>query len=228
MQIKVDSIFQIADDSWYVFDKATGGIKYRLSQNFVGIFNASIKQIADDAAKVAASYTPFQYFRNAWEAKTTLAGHGIIGMIMISNKLVNSRMPYRSQWSNSGKTFYFPIKNAITMLETGRKQGYPINARNKQGVMTIGPSDTEQGFSFIRKAVTIRGGFFKHQPVTNAENYMKTELHNYFSSLHLGRGIRTAIPSQTFEFKKGNFTNIIRGARLGKVFARGKSKRKVL
>ena len=227
MITKIDAIFQVSDDSWYVFDKTTGGITYRLQPKFTGIFNESVKKIANNAAKIAASYTPFQYFRNAWASNVTYAGRGMIGTILIYNKMADSRMPYRSQWADSGKTFYFPIKQAINMLEKGRKQGYQIpkiGSKRTRGLLVMGPPSKEgQDASFVKKAVTIHGGFFKHQPVTNATNYMKTELHNYFSNLHL-LGIRSAVPSQNFEFKAGNYANIIRGSRLGRVFASGKSR----
>lgn len=223
IKAKVDGVFQTSEDSWYIFDKV-GNLKYRMPKKFIGFFNAAMTKIGKDAAKIASSYTPFQYFRNAWESKTSTSGRGMISMINISNKLVNSRMPYRSDWSDSGKTFYFPIKKAISMLEFGRKK-YEISPRNKNkhGSLTIGPTDNDAGFSFIKKTVKIPAtNTFRYQPVTNAMKYVKAEFSNYVKDLKLS-GIRNAIPSQNFEFKKGNFAgSFTRNFRNGKLTPRGK------
>lgn len=202
INIKTSFTFQTSEDSWLQISP-DGKITYRLNSKFLSNWNKAMTTIGRGAAQIAATYTPFSFFRSSWDAKYEYANKGMVSSITIYNKLINSNIKYQSQYADSGKWYNFPVSYAIAMLEKGRKIGYPITPHTAKA-LTVGMG--AKGKPLFAKKVTVKSGGskFRTEPVTNAKKYLIRAVKSYFANVKAS-GIIQAAYNEDLQFYKGNY-----------------------
>lgn len=202
INVKTSFTFNVSDDSWLQVSP-DGKVTYRLNSRFLKNWNTAMINIGKGAAQIAATYTPFSFFRSSWDSKVEYASRGMVSSITVYNKLVNANIKYRSQYSDSGKTYNFPVSYAIAMLQKGRKIGYSIYPHSAKA-LTVGMGD--RGKPLFAKHVTIKSGGsnFKTEPVTNAKRYLMRGVLSYFANVR-SVGVVNAEYNEDISFYKGNY-----------------------
>lgn len=199
------------------FQKSPSGISYRIPKKWLDLFNQHIRRVAEKAVEVAKSHTPFRFFRGDWSKKLTYGGKlGIVDTITIFNKKSNDDMPYQSQYSNSGRTYYFPVyssmkPSALRMLEEGRKRNYTIVPKNGDW-LTTPPGTTsrlssDKTTSFAKKVKIKKRYPHVTKPLTKTLNFMRDSINDLFGKLKTS-GIEYTTLSQVKPSQLGAYTRI--------------------
>lgn len=202
INVKTSFTLNVSDDSWLQISP-DGKVTYRLNSRFLKNWNKAMVNIGKDAAQIAATYTPFSFFRSSWDSKVEYANKGMVSTITVYNKLVNANIKYRSQYADSGKTFNFPVSYAIAMLEKGRKR-YQITPKSSHGWLTAGLNDDGE-INFTKKTIKVAADSrFRTEPVTNAKRYLIRGVLSYFANVK-SVGAVQAEYNEDLSFYKGNY-----------------------
>lgn len=203
--IKFNSSFTFNFNPDSFFQKSPSGISYRIPKKWIDLFNQHIKRVAENAADVAKSNTPYSYFQNAWTHKTSIGGGlGIIEKIVVFNTKARESITFMSKVSNSGKTYELPVISAITMLELGRKKNYRISAYGPPLTIPNGA-----GGILFRRYAEIKSAPKPTKPVTKSLQYMKSAINALFKGFK-AEGIENTVLSRVGTRYAGSYTKVIK------------------